>query len=109
MSRIEYRGDIEEIVRAVLQVATNRAMAGRSFSPENAPKLVSDVLSQLRVNVSTMTKERALSLLRMARETILTHDWQTVGLQGEFTEQELDALVFLMRSARDGRPISIWE
>jgi hypothetical protein len=108
MSRIEYRGDMEEIVRAVLQVATNRAMAGRSFSPENAPKLVSDVLSQLRVNVSTMTKERALSLLRVARDTH-THDWQTMGLQGEFTEQELDALVFLMRSARDGRPISIWE
>ena len=52
MSKIEYRGNLEDVVRAVLQVVTNRAMAGKSFAPENAAKLLPDVQSQLRVNVS---------------------------------------------------------
>ena len=55
-----------------------------------------------------MTKDPALSLLQMARDSISTHEWDKVELHGDFSEEELDALVFLMRSARDGRPISIW-
>jgi hypothetical protein len=65
MSRIEYRGDLEEVVRAVLQVVTNRARAGKFPGPENASSLVPDVQSQR----SEISRDLAGIIGRFSRST----------------------------------------
>ena len=113
MSRTEYRGSLEDVVTAVLHVATNRARTAKPFGPEMAAKLLPEVEAQMRAGgvASVMTKDRAVAIVSslggVAHEGGSTRDyeWHTVRLDGEFTEQQLDALVFMMHSARDGRPI----
>lgn len=70
MSRIEYRGDLQDVVRAVLQLVTTRPKAGRPPEPETAAALVPEVLSLLRVGGSTMTEESAETILSVARDHI---------------------------------------
>ncbi|MGH8221174.1 MAG: hypothetical protein ACREUT_21790 [Steroidobacteraceae bacterium] len=98
MSKIEYRGDLKDVVRAVLQVVTNRVKAGRPPEPERAAELVPSVLSLLRVNVSTMTKDRADSLVEEVRDQIREGVLHRAYLNGEFTDEQLEALAFLMRN-----------
>lgn len=113
MSRTEYRGSLEDVVTAVLHVAMNCARRAKPFGPEMAAKLVPDVEIQLRAGAftSVMTKDRAVAIVSslggVARDGGRVDEYQsrTVQLNGEFIEQQLDAIVFMMHSARAGRPI----
>lgn len=102
--QIEYHGDIKEVVRVVLQVVANRIRAGRAPAPESVAALVPDVLSRLRIRGSIMTKGRADSLLEAARDRISGIDCGLAVLNGQFSDEQLDAVVFLMHSARDCHP-----
>jgi hypothetical protein len=100
MSRIEYRGDLQDVVRAVLQLVTNRAKAGRPPEPETAAALVPEVLSLLRVGGSTMTEESAETILGKEHDNIAEIDGDDVLLtEGHFTAEKLEAIAFLMRNA----------
>lgn len=101
MSRIEYRGDLQDVVRAVLQLVTNLVRTGRPPEPESAAALVPRVLSLLRVDGSTMTEERAEAiLLEDARDHIVEVESGQVLLDDRhFTAEELEAIAFLMRNA----------
>lgn len=104
MRQIEYHGDIKEVVRAVLQVVANRMRAGRTPAPESVAALVPDVLSRLRLRGSIMTKCRADSLLEGIWDRVNAIDCGFAVLNGQFSDDQLDAIVFLMHSTRDYGP-----
>lgn len=104
MNRIEYSGDVKEVVRAVLQVVTTRARAGRTLGPESIAALVPDVLSRLRLSGCIMTKDRADLLFESTRDRVGEIDFEKAVLNGDFSDEQLDAIVFLMHSARDAGP-----
>jgi hypothetical protein len=100
MSRIEYRGDLQDVVRAVLQLVTNRAKAGRPPELGTAAALVPEVLSLLRVGGSTMTEESAETILGDAGDYVVEVGSGEVLLKNEhFTAEQLEAIAFLMRNA----------